>query len=128
MKERKELTLEHMQDYFVHRDQFLKDKRKELIDSISKVPDGVLTMRDTERNYDPKIRYILWKRQDGKCAITGKEIEPRHILNGQVTHVDHNQPHRHGGETTLENARLTYKQDNLKKGAMMTKTNKELPI
>jgi len=107
---------------------FLKIRERELIDSISKVPDGVLTMRDTERNYDPKIRYILWKRQDGKCAITGKEIEPRHILNGQVTHVDHNQPHRHGGETTLENARLTYKQDNLKKGAMMTKTNKELPI
>ena len=107
---------------------FLKIRERELIDSISKVPDGVLTIRDTERNYDPKIRYILWKRQDGKCAITGKEIEPRHILNGQVTHVDHNQPHRHGGETTLENARLTYKQDNLEKGAMMTKTNKELPI
>jgi len=107
---------------------FLKIRERELIDSISKVPDGVLTMRDTERNYDPKVRYILWKRQDGKCAITGKEIEPRHILNGQVTHVDHDQPHRHGGETTLVNARLVYKEANLKKGAMMLKTNKELPM
>ena len=107
---------------------FLKIRERELIDSISKVPDGILTFRDKERNYDPKIRYVLWKRQDGKCAITGKEIEPRHILNGQVTHVDHDQPHRHGGETSIENARLTYKQANLEKGAMMTKTNKELPV
>ena len=107
---------------------FLKIRERELINSISKVPDGILTFRDKERNYDPKVRYILWKLQDGKCAITGKEIEPRHILNGQVTHVDHDQPHRHGGETTLANARLVYKEANLKKGAMMLKTNKELPM
>ena len=107
---------------------FLRIREEKLIDSISQVPDGILTFRDTERNYDPKIRYILWKRQNGLCAITGEEIDARHILNGQVTHVDHYDPHRHGGETSLENARLVFKQANLEKGAALQKVSKELPI
>jgi hypothetical protein len=107
---------------------FLRIREEKLIDSISQVPDGILTFRDTERNYDPKIRYILWKRQNGLCAITGEKIDARHILNGQVTHVDHYDPHRHGGETSLENARLVFKQANLEKGAALQKVSKELPI
>ena len=107
---------------------FLKIREQKLIDSISEVPDGVLTFRDTERNYDPKIRYTLWKRQNGLCAISKKEIDARHILNGQVTHVDHYEPHRHGGETSLENARLVFKQANLEKGAALQKVSEELPI
>ncbi len=99
-----------------------------LIDSISEVPDGILTFRDTNRNYDPKIRYTLWKRQEGKCSITGKEIEPRYILDGQMTHVDHHFPHRHGGETTLENARLVFKQANLEKGDTIEIVTEELVI
>ena len=99
-----------------------------LIDSISEVPDGILTFRDTNRNYNPKIRYTLWKRQDGKCSITGKEIEPRHILDGQVTHIDHNVPHRHGGETTLENARLVYKEANLEKSDVFEIVTEELVL
>ena len=107
---------------------FLKIREQKLIDSISEVPDGVLTFRDTERNYDPKIRYTLSKRQNGLCAISKKEIDARHILNGQVTHVDHYEPHRHGGETSLENARLVFKQANLEKGAALQKVSEELPI
>ena len=108
---------------------FLKIREEKLINSVSEVPDGILTFRDTNRNYDPKIRYVLWKRQDGKCAITEKYIEPRHILNGQVTHVDHHEPHRHGGETSLENARLVYAEANLEKGAtLLHKVSKQLPV
>jgi len=107
---------------------FLSIREKMLIESVGKVPDGVLTFRDTERNYDPKIRYTLWKRQNGLCEISKKKIDPRHILNGQVTHIDHYEPHRHGGETSLENARLVFKQANLEKGAALQKVSKELPI
>ena len=107
---------------------FLKKREEKLIDSISQVPDGILTFRDKDRNYDPKIRFKLWKRQEGKCAITQKEIEARHILNGQVTHVDHENPHRFGGETSLENARLVFKKANLEKGSAMKKNKKELPM
>lgn len=107
---------------------FLKLREDMLIDSISEVPDGILTFRDTNRNYNPKIRYTLWKRQDGKCSITGKEIEPRHILDGQVTHIDHNVPHRHGGETTLENARLVYKEANLEKSDVFEIVTEELVL
>lgn len=107
---------------------FLTIREEKLIDSISQVPDDILTFRDTERNYDPKIRYILWLRQNGLCAISKEKIDARHILNGQVTHVDHYDPHRHGGETSLENARLVFKQANLEKGAALQKVSKELPI
>jgi len=105
---------------------FLKIREDILIDSISEVPDGILTFRDTNRNYNPKIRYTLWKRQDGKCSITGKQIQPRHILDGQVTHIDHNVPHRHGGETTLENARLVYKEANLEKSDALELVTEEI--
>ena len=107
---------------------FLKIREDILIDSISEVPDGILTFRDVNRNYNPKIRYTLWKRQDGKCSITGKEIEPRHILDGQVTHIDHNVPHRHGGETTLENARLVYKEANLEKSDALELVTEEITL
>lgn len=107
---------------------FLKIREQKLIDSIAQIPDGILTFRDKERNYDPKIRYTLWKRQNGLCAITNEEIPARHILNGQVTHVDHYEPHRHGGETSLENARLVFKQANLEKGAALQKISAELPM
>ena len=43
---------------------FLKIREDILIDSISEVPDGILTFRDVNRNYNPKIRYTLWKRQN----------------------------------------------------------------
>ena len=107
---------------------FLKIREDTLVESISEVPDGVLTFKDTNRNYDPKIRYTLWKRQEGKCSITGNEIEPRHILDGQMTHVDHHFPHRHGGETTLENARLVYKEANLEKSDAIEMVTEELVI
>lgn len=94
---------------------FLEIRERKQIESLQDVPDGLLTFKDKDRNYDPKIRFTLWKKQGGKCAITGDDIEARLIYDGQTTHVDHVKPHSKGGETTLENAQLVFASANLQK-------------
>ena len=98
---------------------FLQIRFEKLVDSISSIPDNILTFRDTERRYDPKIRFSLWKAQGGKCALTGESIDPRHIYDGTVTHIDHKDPWSKGGQTTEENAQLVFANANLRKGAQM---------
>ena len=99
--------------------QFLKIREEECVKSLEAIPDGILTYLDGDRNYDPKIRFILWKRQDGKCALTGEKIAAIDVCNGNVIHVDHRVPHIRGGETTLENAQLVLKGANLSKGSSL---------
>lgn len=94
---------------------FLEIREGKQIESLQDVPDNLLTFKDEDRNFDLKIKFQLWQRQDGKCAITGNEIEPRFIYDGNTTHVDHIKPHSKGGETTLENAQLVFKSANLEK-------------
>ena len=98
---------------------FLQIRFEKLVDSISSIPDNILTFRDTERRYDPKIRFSLWKAQGGKCALTGESIDPRHIYDGTVTHIDHKDPWSKGGQTTEENAQLVFANANLRNGAQM---------
>lgn len=99
--------------------QFLKIREEKPVASLESIPDGILTYLDDERSYDPKIRFILWKRQKGKCALTDEKIAAIDVCNGNVTHVDHYFPYTHGGETTLENARLVFKSANLSKGSSL---------
>ena len=96
---------------------FLFRREEILLASLTEIEEGVLTFLDKKRNYDPKIRFILWERQGKKCAITGEEITAIDVCNGEITHVDHNIPHTLGGKTNLENARLVVKSANLSKGA-----------
>ena len=95
---------------------FLMIRQEKLVESLKEIADGVVTFRDTDRFYDPKVRYSLWKRQEGRCALTGKDIAPIDIWNGNVIHVDHKEAWAKGGETTLENAQLVYAEANLIKG------------
>ena len=99
--------------------QFLKIREEECVKSLESIPDGILTYLDGDRNYNPKIRFFLWKRQDGKCALTKEKIAAIDVCNGNLTHVDHYLPYTHGGETTLENARLVLKSANLSKGSSL---------
>ena len=99
--------------------QFLKIREEECVKSLESIPDGILTYLDGYRNYNPKIRFFLWKRQDGKCALTKEKIAAIDVCNGNLTHVDHYLPYTHGGETTLENARLVLKSANLSKGSSL---------
>lgn len=94
---------------------YLMIRQEKLIESLKDIDDGVLSFRDEDRFYDPKIRYQLWKRQNGFCAITGEYIEPLHIYDGKVTHIDHSLPWSKGGETILENAQLTLASANILK-------------
>ena len=58
----------------------------------------------------------LWKSQKGICPLTGKKINARDIMNGQIIEVDHHFiPHSKGGKTIKENAALVYKEANRQK-------------
>lgn len=97
--------------------EFLAIRERILIESLKDIDEGILTYLDPVRNFSPTIRFTLWKRQDGKCAISGKPITPIQVCNGNITHVDHHKPYIQGGETSLENARLVFKEENLRKGS-----------
>jgi len=97
--------------------EFLQLRESILVESLKNIDEGILTYLDPVRNFSTTIRFTLWARQDGKCAITGDPISPIDVCNGNVTHVDHAKPHTLGGSTTLENARLVFKAANLSKGA-----------
>ena len=104
---------------------FLSKREEIIMGSLGEIEEGVLTYLDKKRNYDARIRFILWERQGKKCSITGKDISPVEVCNGDITHVDHHVPHTLGGPTTLENARLVFKSENQSKGA---KLNSEIEL
>ncbi len=71
--------------------------------------------RDSQRFYSPSIRVLLWTRQNKKCAESGEEISMEQVLDGNVTHIDHYEPHSKGGRTNIDNARLVFAEDNIRK-------------
>tara|TARA_R110001583_G_scaffold130456_1_gene282197 strand:+ start:318 stop:1757 length:1440 start_codon:yes stop_codon:yes gene_type:complete len=95
---------------------FLKIRLDMLIESLSTIPEGVVTFRDEVRAFDSKLRYKFWKRQDGICPLMGEYIEPRFIWDTRITHLDHDMPWSKSGETSEENGQLTFAQANLSKG------------
>ena len=97
-----------------------------LIESLGKCPDDILSFRDTERNFDPKLRYVFWKRQGGMCPLKNEKIEPRFIWDGNVTHIDHNIPWSKEGETSIENGQLVFADANLAKGSFILEEVQEL--
>ena len=94
-------------------------RENQLIASLSNFSDGLIVSRDPQRDFKRDVAFLfdLWREQDGKCPETGKEINCRDILNGDIIHVDHNYPWSKGGSTTKSNAALVYKGANLSKGA-----------
>ena len=105
---------------------FLTIRQNMLIESLGECPDDILTFRDTERNFDPKLRYTFWKRQGGMCPLKNKEIEPRFIWDGSVTHIDHDIPWSKEGETSIENGQLVFADANLAKSNMLFEEVPEL--
>ena len=98
---------------------FLKIRYDRLVESLGTIPDGVVVFRDRERDFNPKLRYLFWKRQEGECPLSQKYIEPRFIWDTNITHLDHDTPWSKGGETTESNGQLTFADANRKKGATL---------
>lgn len=89
--------------------------------------DNPYLIKQTERaNVNtPTIRIILWKKQDGICPLTGKEIIYFDInktgrKNGGYE-VDHIIPLDKGGTNDIENLQLVYALENAKKSNKVTK-------
>ena len=83
------------------------------VTEFSQLDEEVIIQKDSKRQYEANIRPLLWLQQDKKCAISSREIPLEHIMNGNVTHVDHIIPHAKGGLTTVENAQLVFADENL---------------
>lgn len=90
---------------------------KELMKDLENIDEGIVADIDNERLFTNTQRYQLWSRQDGVCAICGKECPEEEIQNHDLWAADHVIPHSKGGKTTLDNGQLTCKKCNLKKGA-----------
>jgi hypothetical protein len=98
---------------------FLKIRYDRLVESLGTIPEGVVTFLDRERDFNPKLRYLFWKRQEGECPLSQKYIEPRFIWDTNITHLDHDTPWSKGGETIESNGQLTFADANRKKGATL---------
>jgi len=98
---------------------FVTIRENELIASLSDFSDGLIISRDSTRDFKRDVAFLfdLWRKQKGICPETGKEINCRDILNGDIIHVDHQYPWSKGGSTTKSNAALVYASANRKKGA-----------
>ena len=107
---------------------FLKIRYDFLVESLGTIPDGVVTFRDRDRTFDPKLRYTFWKRQDGICPLEEKYIEPRFIWDTSVTHLDHDIPWSKEGETSQENGQLTFADANIAKGNHVFKEVKKVAL
>ena len=94
---------------------FLDIRLNMLIESLSTIPDGVVTFRDETRAFDYKLRYKFWKRQGGICPLSLNKIEPTFIWDTKITHIDHDTPWSKSGETSEENGQLTFAKSNLAK-------------
>jgi hypothetical protein len=103
---------------------FLVIREEKLVQSLADCAAGVVTFRDTERSFNPKLRRQLWIKQEGRCALTDTEIPFIDVFDGKKTHVDHEEPWSKGGATVESNAQLTLASANRKKS---DKIVEELP-
>ena len=104
---------------------FVLIRQNELIASLSDFSDGLIITRDKVRNFTRDVAFLLslWRKQDGKCPASGRVINCKDILNGQLIEVDHKYPWSKGGKTVEENAALLYKKENRSKSASIVDFN-----
>jgi len=94
---------------------FLKARYDRIVLDLQSISKEIACKTDPERLFTAEERYEMWKRQNGICPLTGKNIPEEEINNHTLWSGDHIFPHSKGGPTTLENAQLVCKKANLKK-------------
>lgn len=86
-----------------------------IVDDVEKSLGEIVFPKDENRLFNKSERYAMWKKQKGKCAVTGKTILESEINDDSKWAADHIIPHSKGGKTTIENGQLIDKLANLKK-------------
>jgi len=74
---------------------------------------GLVVKTDVKRSAPSDWRPLLWKKQKGMCALTGKKITQDDARDGVITHMDHIIPHSKGGKTEMGNMQLVLAEANL---------------
>ena len=91
-----------------------KEELKRLLqDSIQQVRPS----RDRRRTFPPALKWELYNRQVGICALCDQTIDKDRVDEANYVHIDHILPHSSGGRTEISNAQLTHRECNLQKGA-----------
>lgn len=70
------------------------------------VKDGVVVAADTARIFTDAQRFEIWKKQNGKCPLSGKDIPIHEVLDASKWQADHILEHSVGGETSVDNGQL----------------------
>lgn len=102
-------------------DDELYARYKYILQDLVNISSSIVTELDADRLFSSIQRVQLWKKQGGKCSLTGKVIPKEEIQNHDLWHADHIIPYSKGGQTTLENGQLVCKRANLSKGSKMLK-------
>ena len=95
---------------------------------MANLTDDIVTKLDPDRLFTPQQRYQMWKKQNGICSATGRQISEDEINNHELWNADHIVPWVLGGETTVENGQLVCASWNKSKGkkSQAEMTEKEL--
>ena len=93
----------------------LEGRFKYLIKDISEITGKLIKKKDAIRLFSAQERYVLWKRQNGKCVTTNKIIPESEINDDTKWHADHIVPYSKGGKTSLDNGQLIDRLSNLQK-------------
>lgn len=99
----------------------LYERYKYILKDLASIDEGIVTDLDPERLFTSLQRVQLWRKQNGVCPLTGKNIPQEEIQNHDLWHADHIVPYAKGGQTTLDNGQLVCKRANLSKGSKMLK-------
>ena len=86
-----------------------RQKREEILKGIL---ESLYEKKDNKRIYSREQRRLIWNSEDEpKCAICEK------IVTWEDYNADHIKPHSKGGKTLIDNAALTHRSCNLRKGS-----------
>lgn len=75
-------------------------------ESSDLIGEGVVVPVDLQRIFTDEQRFEIWKRQNGVCPLTGKNIPIHEVLDASKWQADHIREYSVGGETTPDNGQL----------------------
>ena len=88
-------------------------------DILPALPEDVLVQQDPNKAFPVAWKVPMWRRQNGKCALTGIDIPLSELMDGLKYQMDHIIPRSKGGKTTFDNGQVTCSDENRNKSDSM---------
>lgn len=75
-------------------------------ESSDLLDEGIVVPIASMRIFTDAQRFEIWKRQNGKCPLSGKDIPIHEVLDASKWQADHILEHSIGGDTSVDNGQL----------------------